>query len=406
MMSGKKWTWSWRVLLGSVAVAIIVALSQYTGGPVANLDAAPYVPVDDGIVLETLPFSGDPRHRLWRQWEEQLLQDPTNLPLAVKLAEQYVRAGHTNADPRYDGYARAALFHWWNDPTPPVEVLLLRATLRQRGHQFDAALEDLSKILRIEPQHAQAWLTKSVIHQVRGEYAESRQSCLPLVGQVSALVVASCVANVSSLTGQAERSLQPLQQGLETGDSATTQETIWALTILGETAVRLGRLHQAEAYFRQALAIEPSDTYLIGAYSDVLLDHDRAGEVLALLPSTNLPDALLLRAALASSRLNLPQADDLTEDLRNRFRESRLRGDSRHLREEARFTLTLLDDPAEALKLAQENWLVQREPWDARLVLEAALAAGNTGAAKPVLRWIKEVGLEDPEIRRLMEAFS
>ena len=405
-MRGRMWTWWWRLLLGSVAVVILAALGHYKGSPVADLDAAPYFPAEDEIVLETLPFSGDPRLKLWRQWEEQLSQDPTNLLLAVELAGQYVRAGHMNADPRYDGYARAALFPWWDDPTPPVEVLLLRATLRQRVHQFDAALEDLSKILRTNPRHTQAWLTKSVIHQVRGEYAEARQSCLPLVGQVSALVVSSCVANAVGATGQAERSLEQLQRGIERHDSATTQETLWALTILAETSGRLGRSTQAEDYFQQALKIEPSDTYLLGAYSDWLLDHDRSGEVMDLFPGSNLPDALLLRAALASKRLNLPQTDGLMEDLRNRFRESRLRGDSRHLREEARFTLVLLADPAEALKLAQENWAVQREPWDTRLVLEASLAAGNTDAAEPVLQWIKDVDLEDRAIRRVMESFS
>src|SRR5437588_11570286 len=38
-----------------------------------------------------------------------------------------------------------------------------------------------------------------------------------------------------------------------------------------------------------------------------------------------------------------------------------------HIREEARFTLHLLNDPQTALKLAQENWQVQKESADLRI---------------------------------------
>ena len=69
------------------------------------------------------------------------------------------------------------------------------------------------------------------------------------------------------------------------------------------------------------------------------------------------------------------------EQLRDRFEASRLRGDRVHLREEARFTLHLLNDPKAALKLAQENWQVQKEPADVRILLEAALAAHDAAAS-------------------------
>ena len=42
----------------------------------------------------------------------------------------------------------AALTPWWNLAEPPVEVLILRATLRQRRHEFDSALADLTAALQ------------------------------------------------------------------------------------------------------------------------------------------------------------------------------------------------------------------------------------------------------------------
>jgi hypothetical protein len=80
---------------------------------------------------------------------------------------------------------------------------------------------------------------------------------------------------------------------------------------------------------------------------------------------------------------------------------NRLRGDVSHRREEARFALHLSKRASDALRLAEANWTVQREPWDARLLLEAALAAGAPISARPVLDWLTTSHLEDDQIRRL-----
>jgi hypothetical protein len=72
-----------------------------------------------------------------------------------------------------------------------------------------------------------------------------------------------------------------------------------------------------------------------------------------------------------------------------------------HLREEARFALHLLNAPAAALKLAQENWQVQKEPADVRVLLESALAAGDAAAVGAVVEWLGQSGLEDVQLSRL-----
>ena len=53
------------------------------------------------------------------------------------------------------------------------------------------------------------------------------------------------------------------------------------------------------------------------------------------------------------------------------------------------FALYLIDEPQRALTLALDNWAVQREAIDARLVLEAAQAAGEPAAAELVRVWIE-----------------
>jgi hypothetical protein len=114
-------------------------------------------------------------------------------------------------------------------------------------------------------------------------------------------------------------------------------------------------------------------------------------------------DGLLLRLALAEEAAKLKGADAHRALLQARFDASRARGDVVHRREEARFALGLEHDAPRALQLAKANWDVQREPWDARIYLEAALAAGDRSAARPVLEWLDRTHLEDPAIAKLVE---
>jgi len=54
------------------------------------------------------------------------------------------------------------------------------------------------------------------------------------------------------------------------------------------------------------------------------------------------------------------------------------RGDVVHRREEARYRLALAGDPGGALALARDNWAVQREPADLRVLADAARALAET----------------------------
>ncbi len=90
--------------------------------------------------------------------------------------------------------------------------------------------------------------------------------------------------------------------------------------------------------------------------------------------------------------------------LRERFAENERLGNNVHLRERARFELEVANDPAAALARAGANWAVQREAVDAGLLLTAALAADQPGAARPVRAWMTENRIEDPRLVGLADA--
>jgi tetratricopeptide (TPR) repeat protein len=373
----------------------------------ATVHAEPFVPLSDGQVIERLPYkAADPAVARLRAARTRLLREPENLRLAVRLAREYVELSRTTGDPRYTGYAQAALMPWWNLARPPQDVLLLRATLHQRVHEFNAALVDLETLLAINPFSAQARLTRAAVLQVQGRYAQAVDECTALQRLADQLIGAACLANVQSVSGKLHASYELLRAALERSPDANPPVRSWVHTSLAEMAVHADVPSDAEAHFRTALTLDPSDPYLLGAYADFLLDQGRPTEVVALLKDRTRADPLLLRYALALKAVGSADFPSQTDQLRARFQASRLRGDRVHLREEARFTLHLLGDGKSAVALAQANWSIQKEVADVRILLEAGLAAHDASAVAAVMQWLRETRLEDVQISRLTDADS
>jgi tetratricopeptide (TPR) repeat protein len=378
----------------NVSFQIVLALAIIFDALGAN--AAPRVPASDNEILETLPFkSNDPVARRMADLRGELRKNPRNLDAAVQLARSYYLLVGEEGDPRYLGYAQAALAPWWEMPDPPIDVQVLRASLGQFRHDFDGALADLTRALERDPRHPQARALRATIHIVQARYAQARADCEKMNGSVSQLLATGCTAMVDGLTGNAASAYSALSAALTTATAAPPAERLWVLIRLAELAQRLDQPAQAEAHFRQALALNIADTFLLAAYADFLLDQGRSVEVVTMLKDKLPSDTLLLRLVLAERRLKLPTAKARESTLAARFAAAQMRGDTVHQQEEARFTLEVHQDAKTALTLASENWKVQREPRDARIFLEAALAAKDASAARPVLDWLGTSRIED-----------
>jgi Tfp pilus assembly protein PilF len=193
-----------------------------------------------------------------------------------------------------------------------------------------------------------------------------------------------------------------LQRALE--ETRDAGNRLWLLTRLGEVAAWRGRPEEAEKHYRAALALGIDDGYLLAAWSDFLLDRQRPAEVVKWLSGWEASDGLLLRLALAETALEQPAAKAHVQALADRFAAAKARGDATHRAEEARYLLHLAGDPAAALAAAAANYRVQREPRDARVLLEAAIAAKDPGAAQPARDWLRSSGFEDAHLRQLGSA--
>ena len=367
-----------------------------------SVDAKPYIPSDMNEVLEQLPNNPDLSSSNYKSLRTQLLANPNNVNLAVKLARLYIERSRDEGDPRYLGYAQAALAPWWHLDKPPTEVIVLRATLYQSTHQFNQSLKDLDAALKLDQNNGQAWITRATILQVQGEYAQALKSCEHLYALAPPLITLTCVANVRNLSGDARQSYQDLKLGYQQAADNNPGIQVWVLTLLAEMAVRLDDAVAADKTFQQAISIEKPDSYLLGAYSDFLLDQNRPQEVINLLKNKTNIDALLLRYAEALKNAHSDQAEFQILSLQQRFAAAMLRADTVHQREQSRFELRLMHNPAKALEIAEQNWLVQKEPADARVYLEAAVAANNKNAVATMVNWLAVSHLEDAALKKIL----
>lgn len=385
-----------------VACAIICL-----AGPASAADVVPYIPSSDGVVLEQLPSNADARVRQFNALRRQAAGKPANVARDVALARSYLDYGRATGDARYLGRAQAVIVPLLMRKPAPVEALLVQATILQSRHQFAEARAMLTAILARDRDNPQAWLTLSSVALVQGDMREAQRDCAHLIGGVDALVTAGCIGARASVTGAAESTLQLLTTLLAQEPNEPPELQSWAHGLMADAAKYLDQNRQADDEFKKALKGSPGDNYLLADYGDFLLDHGRAAEALALVKDYSQSDTSFLRQVLAESALGMPIAAEHVSQMASRFHDLEQRGDSRlYGREEARFVLLLLHDPKRALKLARDNWRIQRAPEDMRVLMEAALAAGQPRAASPVVGFMATTHFQDRRTRALADQVS
>jgi tetratricopeptide (TPR) repeat protein len=378
---------------------VIATLACVAGCLPACLWAVPRVPSDPAEVLERLPIRpGDGTARELAGLRAALAKAPPGDPSpATQLASRYYDLAIARGDPRYIGYADAVMSPFAQSGA--AAVLAVRGQLKQYRHDFEGALADFAAALNADPDFASAHAWRGAIFLVQANYAAARTECDALQALGRPTLYGGCIGLVNAYSGKSDAALASLQQALK--GATDPGNRLWLLTRLGEVSAWRGQAPQAEKYYREALALGIDDGYLLAAWSDFLLDQKRPGEVVKQLSNWEASDGLLLRLALAETELKLPAAKAHVQALKDRFDAAKVRGDTTHRAEEARYLLHLAGDPAAALAVAAANYQVQREPRDARPLLEAAIAAKDAAAAKPARDWLQASGFEDALMKQL-----
>ena len=371
--------------------------------------AGPIVPRDDDVV-EHLPARLIGMPRLLRD----VVGSTNGAPPAVARSDPEAAAARSRAlldeardrgDPRYAGYALAAIAPWRNDANAPPSITILFATLAQYQHDFDGSRRMLEAVLARDPGNPQATLILATIARVQGRYADSDQRCREV--RVD-LYQAACLAENMALRGDIDAArgtvlrLLALPQVKDPKGASIRQ---WLTTTLAELEERAGNTDAADAAYRIALTLG-RDSYLSLDYVDFLIAHRRYAEAEALLVKEPQPygDGVLLRLAIVQKDAKEGTAAALATELHERFAAAKERGDaiSIHGRELARSMSEVEGDAKGAVVVARDNLRVQKEPADFLVMAVAARAAGDRDALREVDAQAKAIGLVDRRLRQIV----
>ncbi|HEX7441051.1 MAG TPA: hypothetical protein VF319_13245 [Caldimonas sp.] len=387
-------------------------LKHLTGASIAGLflsilaapaHAAPINPTRDDEVVEVLPAVSGNRSEE-RRARKELASRPRDPVLAVAVARRYLAQAHELGDPRFAGLAMAAISAWTDAATMPSDVLMMKATLQQYLHEFDASVRSLQALLArptAQPD-PQAWLTLATVRRVQGRYADSDEACRQVGRSGAALHASACLAENAALRGQVAVARTTLG-GLLSQPGVPPSTQAWLLTTVAELEQRDARAAAADAAFRAVLQLDP-DAYAQVAYADFLIDQGRPLEALKLLKDQTRSDAVLLRLAIAGTQAKASGAERDAAEMRERIALANERPEARkfHGREQAMFALFVERNAALALDLARGDVEQQREPLDLLIFARAARASGEPDALKEARRLRDSVGLHDRRIDALL----
>ena len=366
----------------------------------------PITPASDDEVLLVLPKSFLVNRDKLSGLQKQLNDDPTDPKLAAEVAAEYLSLGKRSGDPRFYGYARAAINQWW-DADATTEILQIRAKLKENDHLFDEALVDLktAKALASNSREDNVQILTEIgnIYRTQGRYDEGMKvgDQLQAIGEIPA---AFCRAPIMAQTGKAKQADDLLSEILPYAREKLPALVPYILTSRAEIAEVLGRDEEVEKHFAEGVAEDPSNFYLLRGYGDFLLDHGKADKALELLRDHTADNGVLLRAAIAAEQSGQSKlSEEWTDELETRFKEISLRGGEPHGRYESRFLYALKNDPEAALEVALKNWQKKKEVRDTRNVLEAAIAAKNPAAVEPVIEFLQANNNEHVMLKKLTQ---
>jgi tetratricopeptide (TPR) repeat protein len=381
----------------------IAVLSSLLGGAGVALQAQPIVPKGDDEVIDVLPAISGSRAEQ-RRLRNQLAQQPRDPALALAVARRYLDQAHALGDPRFAGMAMAAIEAWTNEATMPDGVLMMRATLQQYLHQFDAAVASLQQLLAraASAPRPQAWLTLATVRRVQGRYADSDAACRQVAMAGAALHANACLAENAALRGDVDRA-RAVFIGLLSGGRNPAATQAWLGTSLAELEQRAGHARAAEAAYQAALRLDP-DPYTTLAYADFLIEQRRPAQALAVLKGQTRSDAVLLRLAIAGTQAGAASAVVDVAEMRERIALANERPEAKifHGREQAMFALAIDHDARRAFELARGDVTQQRESLDLLVLAQAARASGQPAALHEVRQLIGQMGLVDQRINAIL----
>lgn len=344
------------------------------------------VPRSAAAVLERLPAGYSKLRPVARQALPSLVD-------ARKLLATSAMTGDSRLAARAD-----AILAKFPGKTNSVELLRLRAFSAQHRHDFGTAVILLDQVVALEPRDGDARISRAQIHLVRGEIKLARADCAALVLGVDSGSAMLCAAALSLRLGNTTAASTFSERWLA-AIPETDPRRRFGLVLRAESASRAGDA-DADAWFDQALRLQPDDVRTLGPYSRHLRASGRPAQVLRLLARAPSSDGMHLERALAAHAAGAPGAATLAQAQARRYQLAHALGSTPEMRDEAEFELVIRGDAQAALALALANFRSQRDYEDVELLRRAAAAAGKPEALAGLEAWARSQQLPATAMER------
>jgi hypothetical protein len=298
-------------------------------------------------------------------------------------------------------HAGAAAGHesHWHPSQTPKPAGIAAADDAQSRHDFAAARAELDRLLASDPRNLTALLMRANLSLLAGEFAESRRDCRAAVAIGHLYAGSICVAAAQTGAGSVDRA-RGILAAVGDDPAAGLELRRWRLLTEADLAARADDSRAALGLLERAHALDRFHEEARTQLAELVLEHgDPARSLtLALAPEPS-PARLVvrLRAALA---LGDARATGWRRELNETLVADYRRGTPPHLREESQVALHVDRDASTALALAQGNFVTQKDTRDLRLLVAAALAAGDPHALDAIRGWLSTTGFEDLAIAR------
>ena len=364
-----------------------------------------FLPPAAAVVLPNSVHALGGRDAALRRLDQAWRAQPQDLSAALAYARAVFTLGLTEGDLRWYGSAKAALAPWWTAQGGSADLFFLRGLVKQGFHDFEAGLQDIQRAIALEPARAEFWSWRFALHLLLADMAAARQDTeemARLFGNTEADVYRAVLLY---RTGQPQRAVQMLARSIRLPEFQDASSQDWLSFHLGEAHRVAGQAVQAEAVWGQRLQRHPQSHLLRLSLADLLNQQGRfaqAKSVAMYRQTSALTDALLMQALLASRGLQEPAQATLAAQMAARLKSQALRQEALIERPKLIYQIAYGQDVAAGLALSIDNWQLQKEPPDALLFVQAALALGQAPAAAPVLAWARDTGYTDPQLASLL----
>ena len=372
----------WRATVAASAAAVAAFLATS-----ALAETAPrWRPQDGGDVVLVMPESAVRSFN-----DARTMTDPM---LAAGQAEAFAALARRSRDARWFGRAEAIVEPWLGRPHAPARLLVAAADLAQQRHEFTVARELLDRALDSAPDNAGTHLQRANVALLLGDFSTARADCRAVLAAGDALAGTICFASAATGPGSVARARQ-LLAAIDQRNELPAPLAQWQLLTAADLASRDGDPDAALASLSRAHALDPAHEETRARLAGLLIERGDPQAALRLAAGENVSAALLVTRLRAASRISPGVAVAARRELDALLEVGRLRGTNAHLREAGELALRGDRDPRRALALAHENFAVQKDTPDLRLLVEAAIAAEDRTTMRYLRDWLAQTGFED-----------